>query len=211
MLTREEIAHDLFSTVTHKDFSGKPTKRRKPIIPFQYKNVIAEGFELSLKIEPTEELEEPIEDADKYLLKLREKYKKTGERYFKKPLDHSTVKDDEILKGNTTYKIDYCNILEKLKRNLLEQGKEKKDLPPGWKIPETTIQHDYRDPTVYDKTCFLNRTSVIIPPTSLGGDEVTNKILNVKTGITQYEDTYNTLGDIIIRNKLFGNMIRPKV
>ncbi|CAG9856799.1 unnamed protein product [Phyllotreta striolata] len=203
-LSKKEIAEDLFLTVTHKDFRGTPKKRRPTFVPFEYNNPITEAYRIYLKLDPEEgTLVFPEDDADEYLLKVRENKKKIGEMHFSEPLNHPLIKkEQQLIYRQSLYRKDYCKYVKR---------KEKLVLPDDWKLPETTIQDDFRDPSIYDKTCFSNPTRLHISPTSLGQDRTRNEILKVTTGTTAYEDYHSKLGEIIIRKKLFGKITRPNI
>ncbi|XP_057657861.1 uncharacterized protein LOC130894863 [Diorhabda carinulata] len=205
----EDITKLLYLTTQKRDYVPKPfSKAEKCHYEQEFKDPIAASFAKFLKID--EQVQSPFEDGDEYLEKVKKsRSKKIQELHFKEPLDHVTIKEDEMMESKTEYQADYCDIENEVRKQILESKKKKFSLPQDWAIQETTQRRDYRNPVQINRHA-LDRHAVIIPPDALGNDEKMNEILHVQTGTTTYEDTIGKFGEFIVKNQIHGKITYPK-
>ncbi|XP_060532024.1 uncharacterized protein LOC132705455 [Cylas formicarius] len=189
-----------YLTTYNKDFvkfKSTGNTSNKYLAKQEFKDPVCEGFKNCLH----------LNDADDFLEKMTSANAKVARLYFDESLDHIIIKGDRLLNGKSLYQVDYCDIEADVKRKLLQTDKEKIALPEGWEIPLTTQKYDYRSPFWSEPT--ISRSAGIRHPDNLGQNEKINKILNVKTGDTEYNSTVGQLGAFVVAEQMHGEIVHP--
>nr|XP_023030107.1 uncharacterized protein LOC111518020 [Leptinotarsa decemlineata] len=208
-LNGEDVKRYNYLTIYNKDYVKKTPKPASKFTGEQeFKDPVNEGFRNYLEIDKLH-LEKPLEDGDVFLNKVKEDRKKIGKMYFESPLDHLTIKGKKLLEGKSIYQVDYCDIEEDIRKKLRHASTEKYSLPKGWQIPLTTHHCDFRDPMVLSENALVP-PFIIKPIGNLGQNEKINDILNVKTGDSEYNQTYGELGGFIVEQQMHGKIDHPK-
>lgn len=205
----ELLKNFTYSSVYRKDFIKRKFAKTKSFIAKQeFEDPISEGFKNYLELSE-KDLRQFEEVGDVYLDKIRNTKKKIGKTYFADPLDHITIKGDRLLEGKSVYQVEYCDVEADIRKKLLETEQKKLKLPEGWVIPVTTQKYDFRDPSKLSKSA-TKPAAMLKPLENLGQNEKANKILNVKTGESEYNETIGKLGEFIIVEQMHGLITRSK-
>lgn len=205
----ELLKNFIYSSVYRKDFIKRKFEKSIPYVAKQeFVDPINEGFKNYLELSG-KDLGKFEEVGDTYLEKIRSSKKKIGKIYFGDPLDHITIKGDRLLEGKSVYQVEYCDVEADIRKKLLETENKKLNLPEGWIIPVTTQKYDFRDPSLLSKSA-TKPPSMLKPLENLGQNEKVNKILNVKTGESEYNETIGNLGEFIIVEQMHGPISKPE-
>ncbi|XP_018327295.1 uncharacterized protein LOC108738393 [Agrilus planipennis] len=190
-----------FLSMTKKDFTDQGAKPIvKNFIPQEFKDPITESFKSYLTAKDEATGEEEVVDA--YTSKFLEENETIGNIYFgSRLLDRDVVLNEAVDDKRTVYDIDYCD--KELFKKYLEEEAEKQRfrLPDDWYIPLTTQKISYREPLMMSSDAY-KRSEKKTGSTSLGTDSKIREILQVTTGITEYQSIIGHMGEIIIKEGL---------
>ncbi|XP_022184959.2 uncharacterized protein LOC111044186 [Nilaparvata lugens] len=142
---------------------------------------------------------EPLDVCRKRLLSKHPKLV----RYLEEEIDEDKLSDPKD--GRTIYQMDYCKPGDKFesKKTL---GRRRETLPNDWAdIPATVQKASYRDfKTLVNWNVVQEK--VRPQPSAFQPNYKERKILNVRTGESEYKGKINALGETIIKDGLHGKL-----